>query len=92
MWYEWDDAKDLANRLKHGVSFQEVLAFQWDTALEVADARMDYGEPRWAALGLIGQRLHTLIFTEREGAIRVISLRKANHRERKAYGEKQNQT
>jgi uncharacterized DUF497 family protein len=32
-------------------------------------------------LGLIENRLHALVFTPREGAVRVISLRKANRRE-----------
>ncbi|MHC1729094.1 MAG: BrnT family toxin [Syntrophobacteraceae bacterium] len=36
---------------------------------------------RYRAFALIDSRLHALVFTPREGAIRVISLRKANRRE-----------
>ncbi|MGA3113711.1 MAG: BrnT family toxin [Syntrophobacteraceae bacterium] len=39
---------------------------------------MDYGEPRCQTFGLVDNLLHALVFTPREWAIRVISLRKAN--------------
>ena len=49
---------------------------------------MGYGEERWEATGLIGVRLHTLVFTEREDRIRVISLRKATPDEMKEFYER----
>ena len=85
MRYEWDAAKAAANRRKHGVSFNAVLDFDWATAFVVADERMDYGEPRWLALGMIGERLHSLVFTVRGDRIRVISLRMAGRKERTLY-------
>lgn len=51
----------------------------------VEDSRRDYGERRFQALGWVGQRLFMLVFTPRDGGIHVISLRKANQRERKRY-------
>ncbi|MGB7260068.1 MAG: BrnT family toxin, partial [Pseudolabrys sp.] len=83
--YEWDVAKATANRRKHGVSFNAVLDFDWETALVVPDERADYGEPRWLALGMIGKRLHSLAFTIRRERIRVISLRAASRKERTNY-------
>lgn len=91
LWYEWDDAKSLANQAKHGVAFEEILAFRWDTVLESPDRRNEFGEIRWIALGFIGARLHVAIYTMRESACRLISLRKANLRERRAYEEKKKQ-
>jgi hypothetical protein len=85
VWYDWDESKNHANHEKHGVDFKDVFEFQWDTVLEVPDERKDYGESRWIALGLVGTRLHTLIYTKRHRAIRVISLRKSNVREVTAY-------
>ncbi|MBF0169160.1 MAG: BrnT family toxin [Alphaproteobacteria bacterium] len=41
------------------------------------------------ALGYIGHRLHVLIFTQRGHAVRVISLRKANLREKRDYDQAQ---
>ena len=52
------------------------------TALIVEDTRRDYDEKRYQALGMIGEYLHMLVFTPRDGAAHVISLRRANHRER----------
>ena len=59
--------------------------FAWDTAVETIDDRFDYGEERWVTLGMIRFRLHVLVYTQRASVIRIISLRKANGRERKFY-------
>ena len=81
MQYEWDEAKRLANLIKHGVDFTETEEFCWDTALETVDDRQRYGEERWVALGAIADRIHVMIYTLRGKTIRIISLRKANKRE-----------
>ncbi len=88
MEYEWDESKCLANIAKHGVDFITAEEFDWSTAIEVYDNRMDYGEERWIALGFIGSRLHILVYTTRIDAIRIISLRKANKRESEYYETK----
>ncbi|MBI5143425.1 MAG: BrnT family toxin [Nitrospirae bacterium] len=46
-------------------------------------------EERWVALGLIDSRLNVLVYTRRSEAIRIISLRRANSREREYYEETQ---
>lgn len=87
---EFDPAKDDINRKKHGVSLTAANDFDWDTALEREDDRFDYGERRFVALGLIGNRLHVMAFTDGsdEDAVRVISLRRAEkHEMRFYYGE-----
>ncbi len=81
MIYEWDEAKRADNRAKHGVDFALVEGFEWDTAFVASDARREYGELRYAAFGLIEDRLFNLVFTPRAGKVRVISLRRANRRE-----------
>lgn len=87
MRYEWDENKRKANSEKHGVDFADAERFEWLTAIEAIDNRFPYGEERFVAIGLIGNRLHVLIYTRRRGTIRLISLRRANKRER-AYYEK----
>ena len=67
------------------VDFAEAEEFDWETALVIPDARADYGEPRYRAMGFIGRRLFALAFTPRSGTVRVVSLRKANPREVKCY-------
>lgn len=82
MKYEWDPVKAEGNVLKHGVSFEAVDGFDWDRATIMEDRRQDYDEPRFIAVGAIEHRLHVLVFTPRGARIRVISLRKANEREK----------
>ncbi|HLD13456.1 MAG TPA: BrnT family toxin [Burkholderiales bacterium] len=81
----YDPGKNEKNIAERGISFEQVVEFEWSSALIVEDSRKDYGEPRFQALGFIGKRLHALVFTPRAGLVHVISLRKANRREVKRY-------
>jgi len=74
---EFDPAKDQINRSKHGVSLSLAESFEWDSALH---DRYAYGEPRYIAYGLIGDRVYCLVYTLRGETLRAISLRKANVR------------
>lgn len=87
MQYVWDENKRVANFIRHKVDFLDAIDFEWDTALETIDDRRDYGEERWVALGFIGKKLHVMVYTFRAQKIRIISLRKANKRERIYYGK-----
>ena len=78
---ELDEAKRQANLAKHGVDFTAIDGVDWASAQTQPDQRRDYGEPRWLALGLIGDRVHVVIFTVRGQRRRLISMRKANRRE-----------
>ncbi|HVB90237.1 MAG TPA: BrnT family toxin [Beijerinckiaceae bacterium] len=88
MKIEFDSDKDAANRRKHGLSLAGAESMDFDTAIYAPDDRYDYGEDRTQALGLIGGRPPTLVFTMRGDALQAISLRKANPREVKRYDEK----
>lgn len=81
----FDAAKSERNLATRGISFENAGEFAWNSALIVEDLRRPYGEQRYQALGLIGNRLHMLVFTPRERKAHVISLRKANKREIKRY-------
>ena len=85
MRFTWDTAKAASNLAKHGVAFEAVDGFDWDTALVLADVRFDYPEPRLLALGAIGDRLHALVYTVEHRSTRPISLRAANKREVRRY-------
>ncbi len=50
------------------------------------DDRKDYGERRYFTVGFLDGRMVAVVWTERSGTIRVISMRKANGREQKAFG------
>ncbi|RPI01883.1 MAG: BrnT family toxin [Calditrichaeota bacterium] len=88
MHYEWDENKRLANLERHKVDFHKALQFEWNTAIETIDSRHDYGEERWVAMGYIENDLYIMVYAIRTPSIRIISLRKANKRER-FYYEKQ---
>jgi uncharacterized DUF497 family protein len=83
----WDEAKRAKNLEKHGIDFSEAEAFDWDRAVSFADDRFEYGEVREVAYGFIRDRLHVLVFTSREEDVHVISLRKANEREKRRYDD-----
>jgi uncharacterized protein len=83
----FDPAKDAANWTKHGLSLADADMLDWDTALIEEDDRRDYGEARMLGIGYIGRRLHFVVFVERDGIKRIISLRKANPREYLRYAK-----
>jgi len=85
MEYEYDPAKDVINRRKHGISLAEAERLDWDTAFIWEDERFDYGEVRMAGWGYIGLRLFYVAFVDRGDVRRIISLRKAHKREYRDY-------
>lgn len=87
MW-DWDETKRQTNLRKHGIDFAALEQFDWTTAQIEPDNRRDYGEDRFIAVGYIKDRLHKLIFTRRNGRVRVISFRKANRREQRKWASR----
>ena len=81
----FDPVKNERNIKLRGLSFERVSDFDFETAVFTIDTRRDYGEIRYRVQGFLGKRLHSLIMTETPHGIRVISFRKANRREIKAY-------
>ena len=86
MEFEWDEAKNAANRAKHGVGFDVAPELHWEDAFPEKDIRADYGEDRFIIYAYRSERLYACVFTLRHGRIRIISLRKANKREERDYG------
>ncbi|MBM3557452.1 MAG: BrnT family toxin [Alphaproteobacteria bacterium] len=83
----FDPDKNARNVALRGLSFDEAIDFDFQTALVQVDDRRDYGEKRLVALGYLGRRLHVLCFVEIPGGIRVISFRKANAREVRRHAQ-----
>lgn len=82
----WDDAKNLANQKKHGVSFEEASRLFTSGAeyLEIFDEDHSDEEERFIAIGPI-KRAAVLVVSTEIGALRIISARWATKRERTAY-------
>lgn len=53
--------------------------------LTVEDERRDYGETRYVTVGFLDGTMVVLVWTPRDDGYRIISMRKANERERKHY-------
>lgn len=85
----FDPVKSEMNAINRNLSFDRAEEFEWGEAHIIPDSRKDYPEPRFVAVGYLDNRLHILCFTPVQGAIRVISFRKANTREAKKYGKPQ---
>jgi uncharacterized DUF497 family protein len=85
--YEFDPVKDRSNLDKHGLSIVDADVFKWETAVVHKDARRQYAELRFEAIGYIGNRLHVMVFCLRAETVRIISLPKANSREVTDYAK-----
>lgn len=83
--FEWDTQKDKANVLKHGLSFERARRAFSGPLLRRIDDRRDYGEERWIGLGRIEDVVIMIAYTMRSNKVRIISARKANRNEAKAY-------
>ncbi len=84
---EWNKAKRDTTLKERGLDFYDVATVDWDRALTAIDARKDYAEPRYLTIAPIKGRLCVFVWCARGKNIRVISLRKANDREKKRYAE-----
>jgi uncharacterized protein len=82
--FEFDAAKSAANRSKHGIDFEEAQLLWKDGELLVGPAQTSE-EPRWLAIGMIGDKHWTACFTLRGEAIRLISVRRARYGEIEHY-------
>lgn len=84
--FQWDARKNDLNLLKHGIDFDEAIeVFYAPHLLRPADHPT---EERWLAVGDVDSRTITVIFTWRDGDIRVISARRARKDEKRTYRQK----
>lgn len=90
MEFTWDEAKSERTYRERGFDFAFAsLIFNGPTLVR-EDAREDYGEPRMLAIGLAQGIELTVCYTDRQTATgaqvrRIISARRSDHRERKAF-------
>ncbi len=85
--FDWDDAKARSNLAKHGVPFPYATRVFLDPDRADLDAsRSDDNETGRKAVGLIEGKLYVVVYAERDGRGRIISARRANVTEQRAYG------
>jgi len=84
--FEWDGGKAIENRRAHHVSFEEAALAVCDPfAIEWLDTRENYGEERVVLVGMSQGQLLTVVYTERNARVRIISARKATRHEQDDY-------
>ncbi len=86
--YVWDEAKRKSNLKKHGLDFREAYLVYENLDKCTYDAsRADEYRLMDVALAVVRGRLLTLVYTERDDEVRVISFRNASRTERRQYEE-----
>ena len=86
MRFEFDPAKDEANRFKHGLRLAFAKrVFDDPDHIVLASHRPIDGEDRLKVLGLVDGRLHVAVFVWRGETIRLISVRRRNPGEQRDY-------
>ena len=91
--FEWDDDKDDANYIKHGVSFELArLVFSDAFGIGEVDDRFDYAEERFTLTGMVQGTLLFVAYTERGDRVRIIMARRATKHEQDDYYQQNSQT
>ena len=83
---EFDAARRTATLETRGLDMVRADEVFSGATLTVEDDRQDYGEDRFMTIGFLDATMVVLVWTPRDGAHRIISMRKANERERTLYG------
>ena len=94
--FEWDEAKNLSNRRKHGLSFEEASQVFRDPLHVSILERVAHGEERWKTFGAVAELsllvvAHTLYEDSEDDdaveVVRIISAREVTREERRFYEE-----
>ena len=83
--FEWDEVKNRVNLEKHGIGFERASQIFDGPILRLEDNRRVYGEIRYKCIGRIDGGLFAVVFTPRNGLVRIISARRARRDERREY-------
>ena len=91
MEFAWSERKRAINLKEHGLDFVDAPIVFKAATYTYEDDRFSYGEQRFVTLGLLAGSSVSIVHTENDHEIRIISFRKATHREAQIYfGEVQN--
>ena len=84
MEFEWDEDKRRANLHKHSLDLLAGTALFDGRPVHVYPSPR-FGEQRFVTIGLLHDQFVALVWTGRESATRLISLRRARNAEERAY-------
>jgi len=86
--FEWDENKRRANVAKHGIDFVDAADVFADPMPFIYRSAQSSNEERYVAIGNSKGTIIAVVFTRREGKLRIISARAARKSERESYDEK----
>ena len=81
MEFTWSESKRAANLSAHGLDFLDAPRVFEGLTYTFEDDRFSYGEQRFVTLGLLAGFPVSIVHTESNHEIRIISFRKATTRE-----------
>jgi uncharacterized protein len=87
MDFEWDSAKESANRTKHSVDFRTAARVFLDPYVIEFDDLDATDELRFNAIGVVDGRMLFVTYTMRGTLVRIISARGAEPHEKRKYHE-----
>ena len=86
MEFDFDPAKDEANRFKHGLRLGFGARVFEDPAFVLSPTiRLGDEEERWKAIGRVDGKLYTAVHVWRGEVVRLISVRRSNSSEQRDY-------
>ena len=85
MQFTWSERKRAINIKEHGLDFVDTPRVFEGLTYTFEDDRFNYSEQRFETLGLLAGVPVSIVHTETEDEIRVISFRKATKREADLY-------
>ncbi len=90
---EWDERKSAWNISFRGFGFDFAAQLFVEDYVERENRGRNFGEPRFVAIGHVGDVVLTVIWTPRGTNRRIISARRASRKEREIYnGYRQKET
>ena len=85
---EYDPEKRAVTLEARGLDMARAQEVFEGATLTVEDDRRDYGENRFITIGFLDRTMVVMVWTPRRLARRIISMRKANERERRIYASR----
>ena len=85
MTVEFDPGKRDKTLTERGLDFARAVDVFAGRHYTAPDLRPGYSEPRFITVGTLDGRMVLVVWTQRGGARRVISMRKANEREKARF-------
>ena len=83
--FEWDENKRLQTLLVRGLDFRDATTLFDGRPIVTLDARWQ-DEARFMTVGLMMDgKIHTVIWTQRENAVRIFTFRRSQNGEERAY-------